>query len=630
MTLNSNDDVNHVSRLMAEAVGLHQRGDIKAARKLYHSVLERQPEHSQALHLLGVIAGQTGEFEQSVDLISLAVSLDPRNAAAHSNLGNALNKTGHHAQALACHDQAIALDPGFAQAHNGRGVALQILQRQREALDAFSHAARLQPAYAEAHLNRGVLLLAMQQLAPALASFEEALALVPRFAGAHQNRGAALVAMERHEEAVASFERALVLDSANPDIQLGHADALTKAGRSTDALQSLDRAIALRPGLAQAHFKKGVVLQSQGQLDEALQCYDCAIALQPTDAEARYNQGTVFQARGAAAEAVRCYQEAIEVRPGYLEARYNAGLCHLLLGDLEAGWPGYECRFELPGTSSFLNRRHFVPPLWNGSQQLRGKNILLYQEQGLGDAVQCARYAAVLAARGATVLLEVAAPLQPLLETAEGVARAIMRGDPLPDFDFHCPLMSLPSAFGTTLATIPAPRRYLRPPASRVEKWRAKVGLRKRPRVGLVWSGNPRHSNDRNRSIPMSLLTTLLPTNVDFFSLQRETGPNDEAMLRAKSDVTHFGVQLQDFADTAALIEEMDLVISVDTSVAHVAGALGKNLWLLLPYAPDWRWMLERSDSPWYPSARLYRQTTAGDWEGVLSRVVNDLRELLA
>ncbi len=615
-------------RLMAAAIHLHQQGQIEPAQALYRQVLAVQPDHADALHLLGVVAGQTGNFAHAVDLIRRALAIDTRNAAAHNNLGNALRELGLHSEALQHHDAAIALADGFAQAHNGRAIALHQLMRPDEALQSFDEAIRLVPGYVEAHVNRGLVLLSLDRHQDALDCFDHAIRLAPQGADAHQNRGVALVRMKRLPEALESFNRAIAIHPRSVESYLGRANALRKLNRTAQAVLDYDRVIALRPDHAQAHLTRGSAFQELGNVAEALRCYELAISLGPDDAEPHYNMGTLLQATGRPRDAVLCYARAIAIRPDHAAAHWNMSLCQLVLGDYGAGWPEYEWRSRVEGTSAHRNRRDFPQPLWDGSQTVQGKRILLYGEQGYGDTVQFCRFATLLARRGARVLVEVAPALQELIATVEGVSEVIVRGSALPAFDMHCPLMSLPAAFRTTLASLPAPRSYLGVGEQRLTHWRARIGARSKPRVGIAWSGNPAHVNDPNRSIPLEQMATLLSPALDFFSLQKDVREADLKALRALHEIQDFSAGLESFSDTAALIQQMDLVISVDTSVAHLAGALGKRVWILLPSVPDWRWMLDREDSPWYPSARLFRQGRPGDWAGVLRNVQDALKSL--
>jgi hypothetical protein len=298
----------------------------------------------------------------------------------------------------------------------------------------------------------------------------------------------------------------------------------------------------------------------------------------------------------------------------------------LLLGEFHKGWNEFEWRWRWGDFPS--QKRNFTQPLWVGKESLAGKTILLHSEQGLGDAIQFSRYARMVSALGARVILEAGKPLLSLFSTLSGVSQLVERGSPLPSFDFHCPLLSLPLAFKTQMDSIPSSTPYLLSDPERVSRWQSRLGAKYKPRVGLVWRGNPTHKNDRNRSILLSQLIKHLPDHCLYVSLQKEVRDTDKDVLGYRNDIFQYGSELNDFSDTAAVCELMDIVISVDTSVAHLAGALGKEVWILLPYVPDWRWLLDRNDSPWYPTAKLYRQEVIGDWNGVLEKVKSDLMQL--
>jgi len=321
------------------------------------------------------------------------------------------------------------------------------------------------------------------------------------------------------------------------------------------------------------------------------------------------------------------YDRALAVRPNYAEARWNMSLVQLLTGDFYGGWREYEWRWKNKGLELF--KRDFAQPLWLGETEIEGKTILLHSEQGFGDTIQFSRYVPLIAARGARVLLEVPAPLKDLVVSLAGVAQVISAQDEPPRFDLHCPLLSLPLALGTRMETIPAHVPYFAVPAESMRRWHAALGSKHRLRIGLAWSGGPRHKKDANRSIKLHSLLPFLDVEADFISLQKDVRADDATVLQGRTDLAHFGDKLDTFADTAAVIGSLDLVISVDTSVAHLAGALAKPVWILLPFLPDWRWLLDREDSPWYPTARLFRQNAPGDWSSVISLVVLELKKLL-
>jgi Tfp pilus assembly protein PilF len=420
-------------------------------------------------------------------------------------------------------------------------------------------------------------------------------------------------------EALASYDKALAIRPDHAETLSNRGNVLKDLQRFADALASYDRALAIRPDYAEAHYNRGITLKHLKRLPEALASYDRAVAIRPGYAEAFNNRGNVLNEARRFDEAFASYRTAQELAPDYADAHWNEALLRLLTGDLVAGFAKYEWRWKKETVASA--QRNFPQPLWDGVQSLDGKTILLHAEQGYGDAIQFCRYVPHVAARGARVILEVAPPLRLLMGSLSGVTQIVAAGEPLSAFEIHCPLLSLPYAFRTDIETIPAATPYLRAPADALPAWKLRLGATGRPRIGIAWAGRRTHENDRNRSIGLGTLLRLLDTGATFVSVQKELRPGDEAVLEGRRDVIHLGGMLSDFADTAALMTSLDLVITVDTSLAHLAGALGKPVWILLPFAPDWRWLLDRTTSPWYPSARLFRQASPGDWDEVIARV---------
>ena len=459
-------------------------------------------------------------------------------------------------------------------------------QRFDEALASFDRALMVRPNYAEALCNRGLTLHELKRFDEALASFDRALAVRPDYAEALNNRGVTLCELKRFDEALANY----------------------------------DRALAVRPDYAEALSNRGVTLHKLKRFDEALASYDRALAVKPDYAEALSNCGMTLRELKRFDEALASYDHALALRPDYAEVHCDKSLLQLLTGDLNSGWQEYEWRWKNKNLG--LLKRDFAQPRWLGGNGIKGKTILLHSEQGFGDTIQFCRYVPLVSARGVRVLLEVQPQLQGLMASFTDVAQVISAKNKLPHFDLHCPLSSLPLAFGTRIESIPANVPYLTAPSESVRSW-------SNLRIGLAWSGRPEHNNDANRSIHLRSLLQLLDVKADFVSLQKDVRPDDAAVLKYRSDLVHFGEELKTFSDTAAVISKLDLVISVDTSVAHLAGALAKPVWILLPFVPDWRWLLDREDSPWYPTARLFRQTTPGDWSGVVSRVAVELEKLL-
>jgi Flp pilus assembly protein TadD len=466
------------------------------------------------------------------------------------------------------------------------------------------------------------------QTEAALESFDRALAIEPRFAKAHCNRGVALAELGQWQEALASYDQALRIAPGLASAHSNRAAVLLKLRCCEEALTSCDRALELKSDYAEAYCQRGNALRALNRLEAALASYEQALVLQPEIAVAHANRGAVLEDLGQHRAALASYDRAIALKPDYAEARFNRAVIALLLGDYR-DWIEYEWRWRNPNGSCYRERRAYAQPRWLGQEPISGKTLLVHSEQGLGDTLQFCRYVPLVAALGANVVLEVQRPLAGLLSDLNGVAQLAVRGEALPRFDCYAPLLSMPLVFQTRLDTIPAADGYLRPDRETSRQWQQRLGPKRRPRIGLCWSGNPRNSNDLYRSIAAQELLSSLPADCDYFCLQRQVRPSDALALSAYPRLIDFGAEL-DFPATAALCELMDLVISVDTSIAHLSGALGKRTWVLLPRNGDWRWLLERSDSPWYHSVKLYRQPRLGDWGAVLQRVSADQAALFA
>ncbi len=584
-----------LERAFQQGLELHQQGRLAEAENAYRQVLQQSPDHAEALHLLGVAAIQTRRTRLAIELIGRAVALKPDHAEAHVNLGIALQQDQRPEAAIASFDRAIALEPDFAEAHYNRGLALQSLHRPGEAVQSYDRAIELAPDYTEAHCNRGAALQELKRPEEAVASYERAIALQPDLAEAHYNRGLALRELKRPEDSLASY----------------------------------DRAIALTPDHADMHINRGIALQELLRPEEALTSYEHAIALNPNSERAYINRGVLLQEMQRPEEAVASYNRAITLAPDHAEANSNKGFCLLQIGQFEEGWRLHEWRRNSAGTPA---ARPYPQPVWLGEQPIAGKTLFLYWEQGFGDTIQFYRYARLAQARGARVVLEVPHALEALLKPLDRAIQVIRPQQSPGRFDYHCPLSSLPLAFGTTLETIPSATPYIIADATLRAKWSARLKPASRPRIGLVWSGNPEHRNDRNRSVDLATCLKLLSPDADWISLQKDIRPADAAtllQLRQSCHISDFSGQLTDFSQTAALTDLMDLIVTVDTSVAHLAAAMGKPVWLLLPYNSDWRWLLDRDDSPWYPSMRLFRQQQIGHWPVVIGQVKTALRSWL-
>lgn len=421
---------------------------------------------------------------------------------------------------------------------------------------------------------------------------------------------------------MASCDRTIALQPDYAEAHSNRGNTLKELKRFSEALASCDRALALRPDFATAELNRANVLHELKLFEEALAGYDRASGLRPDYVEALTNRGVTLHDLKRFDEALGSYDRAIAVQPDYAEAHYREAFCRLLIGDFQRGWPKQEWRWKSNQLSDV--KRSFSQPLWLGSSDIAGQTILLHAEQGFGDTIQFCRYAPLVAERAGRVILEVQSALHALMCDLPGIAQIVSRGEKLPEFDVHCPLLSLPLALGT----IPSKTPYLRPSHSAALSWNERLGSAARPRIGLAWSGSPTHKNDHNRSIALgSLLLSLAGIDATLVSLQRDVRTVDAAVLHRRTDILHFGDELKNFSDTAALISNLDLVISVDTGVAHLAGALAKPVWVLLPFIPDWRWRLDCEDSQWYPTARLFRQDATRTWDGAIERIQVALRD---
>jgi tetratricopeptide (TPR) repeat protein len=466
----------------------------------------------------------------------------------------------------------------------------------------------------------GLLNLQRRRLSEALGFLSKALKVNSSSANALSNFGLALHATGRFEEAIASYRSALTLAPDHPEILFNLGNTCLELDRIDEALASYDEVLARNPGHAGALVNRGNALLRLNRPLEAIASFDRALAAMPGHPQILTNRGHAFRRLDRPVEALADFDAARVKGPEFAEAHFEAGMTRLTLGDF-AGWKEYEWRWK---TASFAGRRRqFRAPPWRGDARVQGKTILLHAEQGFGDTIQFIRYAPLLAGRGAKIICEVQPELHSLLSQLDAV-EVVAEGGPLPRFDLHCPLLSLPLAFETQVETIPAFVPYLAAPADRLDHWRDR--LPRGPRAGFVWSGSSSHKNDANRSIPLAALARLFEDPpLSCVSLQHEMREMDREALRGLPKLVHLGEELGDFADTAAVVSLLDLVISVDTAVAHLAGALGKPVLILLPHAADFRWMRHREDTPWYPTAKLIRQPAFGDWDSVIARLSDEL-----
>jgi tetratricopeptide (TPR) repeat protein len=519
-------------------------------------------------------------------------------------------------------------------------VALHNQGRLGQAQDLYERILSAEPRHFDALHLLGVVAAQSGNLGRAVDFISKALEIAPNNAVAHKNRGSALQELGHQEAALASYQRAAALDRGDPEAHHRCGNVLCLLRRWQEAVLSFDRAIALQPGNADAYSNRAFALQELGRSDEALASCDRAVDLDPKSFHGHVNRAGVMMSLDRVDEAIASYDRAIAVSPASASARVNRGMARLAAGDFAGGWSDYESRWGDQEGWVILENRGFAQSRWLGDAPLAGRSIFLQAEQGYGDTIQFCRFATLVAELGARVILEAPAALAGLLQSLDGPAQVVIQGEPVPPFDCHCPLLSLPLALGTRLESIPAAVPYLKPSEEHRRRWSERLGTRTRPRVGLAWSGGFRPgrpelwSANSRRNIPLQSLSVLVHPGVEFYSLQKGEAAESELARLIASDwkgprITDLTREIHDFADTAALIEQLDLVISVDTATAHLAGALGKPVWILNRFDACWRWLRNRSDSPWYPTARLYRQERAGHWESVLARVHADFAELI-
>lgn len=612
---------------LLHALALHQEGRLDEAWEIYDTILQTDPHHFDALHLGGVLRHQQGRSAEALRLVAAALKARPESSDVLSNHGVILDALRRHEEALANFDRVLVARSGDANAHYNRGNALKNLGRLGEALASYDRALTLAPGNVDALHNRGNTFAVLGHYAQALADYDRVLVLRPQYVPVLVRRGDMLAALGRYGDALAAYGDVLKVECGNAEALNNRSVVLLQLGRHDEALECSELALAARPDYADALYNHGNVLRALSRFDDARASYEAALAIEPQRIDALNNLGLVLASLGRPVEALESYERALAIEPDNAQLHYNSALCLLAGGNFREGWRRYEWRWKSPQWDA--RQRGFPQPQWLGDTPVAGKTILLHAEQGYGDALQFFRYAPLVARRGAKVVVEMYAPIVPLLAGDKSIT-IVARGQSLPPFDLHCSLMSLPFAFGTELDTIPTEIPYLAVPPARVARWRDRLGECRRLRIGVVWAGRATPENT-HRSISLTQFSRLFATpGAEFVSLQRDMTPADTETLRSHANVLDIGCELTDFADTAATIALVDMVISVDTAVAHLAGAIGKPVWILLPFAADFRWLLERTDNPWYPTARLFRQKSIGDWEEPLDEARNALKSKTA
>jgi tetratricopeptide (TPR) repeat protein len=573
---------------------------------------------------------RAGDLARAEPLYRQVVQADPANAPVWRLLGETYSALGRLAEAAGSYRQAVRLQPGHFDALANLGVALAQQGQLAEAVPTLRQAIRVKPDFAQAHHNLGVALAQSGELEQAAASLREAIRLKPDYAEAYYNLGNTLVELNWREEAVPVFRRALELKPDYVDALNNLGLALTELGKPGEAAVVLQQAERLKPDHAEALNNLGLALADQGQFEEAIAAYDRSLRVNPHYAEAHTNLGSAYKEQGRLEEAIACYDYALWLQPDAASTHWNRSLARLQQGDYERGWAEYEWRWR----RKRARRRPFSQPAWDGAP-LEGRTMLLYMEQGLGDMIHFIRYAPLVKERGGSVVVECPDILLRLFAGMAGIDQLVAEGSELPPFDVHAPLMSLPCLLGTRLDTVPADVPYLAVPAELVERWRGWLAGYVTYKVGIVWQGNPHHKWDRYRSVRLADFAPIAAVpGVELISLQKGDAADALRSHHRSFRVTELPAP-QDpesgtFAETAAVMKNLDLIVTVDTAVAHLAGALALPVWVALSTIVDWRWQLERADTPWYPTMRLFRQETLGKWGPVFARMADELAAMVA
>ena len=571
--------------------------NLNKTEQLYQQQLESDPDNSDVLHCLGVIAYQKGQYDVAVELISKAIDKSRFVPQFHNTLGIAFEALGKFDEAIIAYQQAVSLKPDYAEAYHNMAVALQSQGQYAAAVERCKQAVMIKPNYAQVYNTMAFSLEKQHLYDGAVENYRQALLLDPNFVEAYNHLGVVLNEQGRSAEAVVNFKHALQHD----------------------------------PDYAEAYNNLGIALKEQEQFSEAIASFEKALQLDPNLVEAYYNLGNSLRDEGRCAEAINNYKKAIRLKPDYAQANWNLSLALLLNGNYPEGWKGYKWRRN--ADLKILTDYHCTgKPRWDGSS-FKSKRLLVHYEQGLGDNIQFVRYLPMVKAHGGTVIFETLKPLINLLQGFPGIDELV---EYIPnrklslEYDVYTSLLDMPNIFETTVETIPSEVPYIYADSSKAQYWRNKISGPEL-KVGIIWAGSPEHGNDRYRSCSLNNFASLAEIEgVQLYGLQKGLAARQVDEFAETIPVTNISKHFNDFTDTAAAIDNLDLVISVDTSVLHLSGAMGKPTWALLPYAPEWRWMLNRQDSPWYPTMRLFRQSNWSDWDSVFQSVVEELKIMVS
>ncbi len=610
-----------------KAAGVSQRtGETEKTRQLCQQILALNPEQANELQALAILFANLGEPAQAIELLERAITKDPQIASYHYNLGVLYAESQQQENACRCYRNVLALQPDNAQALNNLGVLLQNTGQTQEAMDCYQKAIQIDPKQVNAYNNLGNICKEKNQYSQAIAYYQKAIATNPNYVQAYANMAAVYGKQRNFAKAIELFEKALAIAPQHADIHANMASILTDANQVTDAIKHLQIALRIKSNDPDLLGKYVTTLVRARKFTDAETKIQQLLKLAPQYPPSYLIAGMCYVQQTKFTQAEQMFKHALSLDSECANAHFYYSMVLLTKGHFSQGWQEFEWRWQKPDFTS--QKRDFAQPLWDG-KPLNGKTLLVHTEQGIGDSLQFIRLLNKVKAFGDSIILECEPVLETLFRRSFSLKQVVNKTQKLPKFDTHIPLLSLAKLFNITLETIPKDTPYLQADAELCAHWAEQFKQYSGCKIGIVWAGNPQHSNDYNRSMPFATIKPLLTVpNTHFFSLQKLLFGKESHKLPLYTQMIDLDPYLKDFDASAAIIENLDLVISVDTATAHLAGALGKPTWILLPFSPDWRWLLERDDSPWYPSAHLFRQTKPGDWATVIAKVVDSLRAL--
>ncbi len=593
----------------------------------YQAALKLQPGFIDAQYNLANLFSATQRHEDAITAYNKILLKDNLQIDAFYNRGNAYKKLNKYQEALQDYQTVLHIEPNNMKALLNLGNTYIALENLDEAINAYDKILKGNPLYAEVVLARANALILQKKYELAIDGYKTHIQIKPDEKESYYGLGNALKDILKFEDAIYCYRKAIEIDPQYYDALTNLANTLRRVKQFNEAAIYYSRAVEANPIEPDAYSNLGNILHDLNRTDLAIDAYAQALVIAPNDVRANYNIGNIYKELNQFEEAIEQLDHVLTLNPDDEETLFAKGVMLLTMGRYKEGFQLYEQRWE---RKSLIEKpRDYSQPLWNGTQSLEGKTILIHIEQGLGDTIQFSRLLNQLQKRGATIIFEVQKPLIGIMSRITGVSKVIAYKSEFKEFDYYCPLLSLPHYLNLELDNIPMAEGYLKPLPEYLNKWQLKLGPKTKPRVGLICSGNKMHENDQNRSILLFEIIQYLPQEFEYITLQKEMREVDRQLIEKYPLFKSFGDELDNFDDTAALCELMDVVISVDTSVAHLSGAIGKKTWLLIPFSPDWRWLLERKDSPWYLSMTIYRQESMKNWASVFEKVAIDLKKEL-